>query len=397
MDYQKANEGNKEQAYMHLTNYAINKLNPEFTSEENHIKINTEIRENSKEKKKEGFSHKRSIIEFFKDLSEIGIPVDHIWRKIKDIVVKTICCIQPILKHNYKTCNQDDPFNQTCFEILGFDILIDDRLKPFLLEVNHSPSFRTDTQIDERVKTPLIRDTFKILNVNKEMKKRLLGMRKKQRETKKTTGRKLKFNEGEYRKTCIEERDEYIMKNKGNFERVYPPETESLSLEIKYNKIMEEAEAMYNRFTTDNLRYKNFGRIMTSSIKKENSFLRTSNANTKNYIKKMKENVNMISHRVTKSHYIYSKKKQDFSKFSSRNEAFEKMKLDLSRRWEKETKQKEVKRGISRRSMISRKSHKRSRSKRSVDFSLKLNLDGFEEYNFKSIFESFHKRDESQE
>jgi len=35
-----------------------------------------------------------------------------------------------------------------CFEILGFDILVDENQNPYLLEVNHAPSFNTDTAFD---------------------------------------------------------------------------------------------------------------------------------------------------------------------------------------------------------------------------------------------------------
>ena len=35
-----------------------------------------------------------------------------------------------------------------CFEILGMDVMIDNKLKPWLLEVNHTPSFCTDTPFD---------------------------------------------------------------------------------------------------------------------------------------------------------------------------------------------------------------------------------------------------------
>jgi tubulin polyglutamylase TTLL6/13 len=51
-----------------------------------------------------------------------------------------------------------------CFEILGFDILIDHKLKPWLLEVNHTPSFHCDTPFDRDIKFNVIKDTIKLMN-----------------------------------------------------------------------------------------------------------------------------------------------------------------------------------------------------------------------------------------
>lgn len=47
-----------------------------------------------------------------------------------------------------------------CFEILGFDVLIDQNTKPWLLEVNQAPSFQTDSELDLEIKQRVIYDTF---------------------------------------------------------------------------------------------------------------------------------------------------------------------------------------------------------------------------------------------
>jgi tubulin polyglutamylase TTLL6/13 len=72
--------------------------------------------------------------------------------EIKDLTVKTILSAQPHLAHNYKSYQIDDYENSLCFEILGFDIMLDEKCKPILLEINHAPSFATDSPIDEKIK-----------------------------------------------------------------------------------------------------------------------------------------------------------------------------------------------------------------------------------------------------
>ena len=54
-----------------------------------------------------------------------------------------------------------------CFEILGFDVLIDSDLKPWLLEVNLSPSLATDSPLDHTIKSTLITDAFNLVGVKR--------------------------------------------------------------------------------------------------------------------------------------------------------------------------------------------------------------------------------------
>lgn len=94
--------------------------------------------------------------------------------EINDIVIKTIIVAQPSLAHIYRTCQTEDIENQACFQILGFDIMIDNQLKPWLIEVNQSPSFKTDSNLDTRIKGMLIRDTLRLLNLSHKRKMRYI-------------------------------------------------------------------------------------------------------------------------------------------------------------------------------------------------------------------------------
>nr|CAB3267354.1 probable tubulin polyglutamylase TTLL1 [Phallusia mammillata] len=50
-----------------------------------------------------------------------------------------------------------------CFEVYGYDIIIDDKLKPWLIEVNASPSLSSTTANDRIMKYNLVNDTLNIV------------------------------------------------------------------------------------------------------------------------------------------------------------------------------------------------------------------------------------------
>jgi tubulin polyglutamylase TTLL6/13 len=65
-----------------------------------------------------------------------------------------------------------------CFEILGMDVMIDSNMKPYLLEVNHTPSFSTDTPLDTLIKKNVIKDSFQLMNTNLKSKLEIIHSRK---------------------------------------------------------------------------------------------------------------------------------------------------------------------------------------------------------------------------
>ena len=58
-----------------------------------------------------------------------------------------------------------------CFEILGLDIMLNSQAKPFLLEVNHSPSFNSDSPLDKEIKKKVIYDSLVLMNVTSAERK----------------------------------------------------------------------------------------------------------------------------------------------------------------------------------------------------------------------------------
>ena len=56
-------------------------------------------------------------------------------------------------------------YRNNCFELFGFDILIDSNLEPWLIEVNLSPSLGCDSALDQRVKGNMLSDLFTLIGV----------------------------------------------------------------------------------------------------------------------------------------------------------------------------------------------------------------------------------------
>lgn len=165
---------NSDNLFMHLTNYSVNKRNSQY-----------ELCDD------DDCGSKRNFSAINNWMRRQNYDVERFWQKIDDIVIKTILSTWPMLKHNYHACFPNHDKIQACFEILGFDILVDCKLKPYILEVNHSPSFHTSELVDRQVKRPLIRDTLSLIGTVLADKKQILRedrKRIKQRLLKKKTG-----------------------------------------------------------------------------------------------------------------------------------------------------------------------------------------------------------------
>lgn len=118
--------------------------------------------------------------------------------------------------------------------------MVDDNNKMYLLEINYTPSFSTETPLDHLIKSNLIRDTLILMNVTSQARNQAQRAAKEELDRRVYTGKSHKLT-AEERKAMVKElqhqRDEYEKKNLGSFERIFPcknPERQQ-----KYDLLLE--------------------------------------------------------------------------------------------------------------------------------------------------------------
>jgi tubulin polyglutamylase TTLL6/13 len=149
--YEPPNSSNLDDCYSHLTNFSLNKHNSKFCVTE------------------EG-GHKRYLSQVFRDLEQSGADIEKLQRDIDQIVRLTLLASQSRISQSYHSVLTVTDGKSRCFEILGFDILIDERHRPWLLEVNSMPSLQTSSKLDHDLKKQVIMGALQILDISPNFK-----------------------------------------------------------------------------------------------------------------------------------------------------------------------------------------------------------------------------------
>ncbi|OMJ92632.1 hypothetical protein SteCoe_4642 [Stentor coeruleus] len=232
-EYEKPNSTNTEDMCMHLTNYAINKNNPNFVQNE--------------DPECDDVGHKRSLKSTYECLQNEGYDIERLKGRIDDMIIKTLCAVQPNLCHHYRSCQPEDYSRAMCFEILGFDVIIDKKLNPYVLEVNHTPSFSTDSPLDRTIKKTVISQALELANVMIRNRKKYFKKQKEDIQKRSMTG-KIERLTTEERQLLINslssKRNKYEIKHCGGYRKIYPIENYE-----QYNKYIEASDNLWQEWT----------------------------------------------------------------------------------------------------------------------------------------------------
>ncbi|KAM3871354.1 tubulin polyglutamylase TTLL5 [Diretmus argenteus] len=145
--YNRASKNIKNQ-FMHLTNYSVNKKSSDYVS--------------CDDPEVEDYGNKWSMSAMLRYLKQEGKDTTLLMSQVEDLIVKAVLSAELQIT---TACKMFVPHKTNCFELYGFDVLIDSNLKPWLLEVNLSPSLACDAPLDLKIKASMIADMFSLVGV----------------------------------------------------------------------------------------------------------------------------------------------------------------------------------------------------------------------------------------
>lgn len=118
---------------IHLTNVAVQKGSAEYNEQHG------------------GKWHIKNL-KFYLEMTRGKEAAERCFDMIRQIIYVALKSVQSVIIND-----------KHCYEMYGFDVLIDDMLKPWLIEVNASPSLSCSTENDRVLKMSVLNDTFNIV------------------------------------------------------------------------------------------------------------------------------------------------------------------------------------------------------------------------------------------
>ena len=138
----KGSAGNR---YMHLTNYSINKKSDDFVANDDADSTS---------------GHKWGMTALWKYMrEERGVDTAKVWSDMCGVILKTLMAADGPINSQTKSNTRQ----RSCVhELFGFDIFLDNKLKPWVIEVNISPSLHSQSKLDKDIKGRCLRDLFNL-------------------------------------------------------------------------------------------------------------------------------------------------------------------------------------------------------------------------------------------
>lgn len=181
VQYETPDDSNIKELHMHLTNTSLNSKFTDNSSSDESSESSDGGSDDDEDDDDEPAACKQYLGIVMDQLKSMGVDTKMLWSDILRVVSHTMAAIQPELAIAYTSAfmKPENAVNiakrgqkkkgpqvaslaqrvisntldfTRCFQIIGFDILLDKNCKPYIIEINHNPSFKLPTPIDVDIK-----------------------------------------------------------------------------------------------------------------------------------------------------------------------------------------------------------------------------------------------------
>nr|KAJ3421414.1 Tubulin polyglutamylase ttll4 [Polyrhizophydium stewartii] len=146
---------NVRNRFMHLTNYSVSKKHPTKKSQ---AAADAHVSPPDDTQTKFSMAENKWTIGMLREyMTEHGYAFEPIMDRIKSLLVKTVMSV-----HAQNMGGVRLYLANRCYELFGFDVLLDSELKPWLMEVNISPSMKASCDMDHALKARVAVDLLNL-------------------------------------------------------------------------------------------------------------------------------------------------------------------------------------------------------------------------------------------
>ncbi|KAL2916373.1 Tubulin polyglutamylase ttll4 [Polyrhizophydium stewartii] len=148
---------NVRNRFMHLTNYSVSKKHPTKKSQ---AAADAHVSPPDDTQTKFSMAENKWTIGMLREyMTEHGYAFEPIMDRIKSLLVKTVMSVHA---QNMGGVRLYLANRMSCYELFGFDVLLDSELKPWLMEVNISPSMKASCDMDHALKARVAVDLLNL-------------------------------------------------------------------------------------------------------------------------------------------------------------------------------------------------------------------------------------------
>ncbi len=109
-----------------------------------------------------------------KRLKSQGHDSDKLWKDIKNLIAMSIISAEENMYNEFYMLAMHNRARRLYpWELVGYDVLVDNQMRPYLLEINNTPSMVPHTNLENVIKKGVLQNLFTLVDVENSQREQM--------------------------------------------------------------------------------------------------------------------------------------------------------------------------------------------------------------------------------